>query len=163
MASPEVINCFKGSWKEWSWHLKRNERMRGVGGGESYIWHVGSDHFQSSYNMSMLRTDAPWNREEIKERKTQHTVAYEETKLLHGPTEVRVWYGYLKCSHICTYVCSNVIANNAPKTFNQGRDSLRKFPSVKYLLIAEAYNEVNENNTLIIDSCCCGEYNSHII
>lgn len=34
---------------------------------------------------------------------------------------------------------------------------------MKYLLIADAYNEVNENNTLIIDSCSCGEYNSHII
>lgn len=43
------------------------------------------------------------------------------------------------------------------------RDSLRKFPLVKHLLIAEAYNEVNENNTLIMDSCCSGEYNSHII
>lgn len=51
----------------------------------------------------------------------------------------------LKCN--CKY---------APKTFNQGRGSLRKFPSVKYLLIADGYNEVNENNTLIIDSCHCG-------
>lgn len=66
-------------------------------------------------------------------------------------------------TYMYIYVCSNVIANNAPKTFNQCRDSLRKFPSVKYLLTAEAYNEVNGNNTLIIDSCCCEEYNSHII
>lgn len=63
-----------------------------------------------------------------------------------------------------SYVCLlKYNCKYAPKTFNQGRDSLRKFPSVKCLLIAEAYNEVNEDNTLIIDSCCCAEYNSHSV
>lgn len=64
------------------------------------------------------------------------------------------------CVYVCLLKCN---CKYAPKTFNQGRESLRKFPSVKYLLNAEAFNEVNENNTLIIDSCCYGEYNSHII
>lgn len=50
----------------------------------------------------------------------------------------------------------NCNCNYAPKTFNQGRDSLRKFPSVECLLIREAYNEVNENNALITESCVVG-------
>lgn len=62
--------------------------------------------------------------------------------------------------YISMYVCN---CKFAQKTFNQSRGGLRKFPLVKYFLIAEAYNKVNENNTLIMDSRCCGEYNRHII
>lgn len=59
--------------------------------------------------------------------------------------------------YVCMYVC------NCKQMHKRHLISLRKFPLVKYLLIAEAYNEINENNTLIMDSCCCGEYNNHII
>jgi len=43
-------------------------------------------------------------------KKTTYFLAYEEIKLLHGTAAARIWHGHLKCSCICIYVHSNVIA-----------------------------------------------------
>lgn len=157
MTSPESVRYFRGSWKEFSWHLNRNERIREVGKAtfDMQAQIISNPPLIRKYYGQMIHEiGRKWK------KKTTYCLFYEEIKLLHGSAVVRVWHVHLKCLYICMYVCN---CKYAPKTFNQSRGSLRKFPLVKYLLIAEAYNEVNENNTLIIDSCCSGEYNSHII
>lgn len=108
VTSPESIRYFR-SWKEWRWHVNRNERIRGVGKA-TFDMQV---HTLSPYNMKIWPDD-PWNREEIKERKRRHTALWGD--------KMTPWFcrgkshRYLKCLYMCMYVC---YCKYAQKTFNQ--------------------------------------------